>query len=380
MSENVQKKELLTHSRAQSFKACRRQHWYAYELKLRPLSDARALRMGDAFDKGVERLPDLESACAAVRSRYAYCPQGWELRDWEIERETILRLVCGYQWRWANAGLEIVAVQRSFAIPLLNPDTGAEAKFFDLAGKTDAIVRLEDGRLAVKETKTCGEDIGPDSDYWRTLRIDSQISLYINAARREGFDVSTVLYDVCRKPSIAPENVPILDQNGKKIVLDANGKRVCNTSNKEWRQTADKEKGYVLQTRPMTSEEWGDKLSADIAARPDFYYARVEVPRLDGDIEEFNGEMWQVQQSLREAQRTGKHYRTVTRNCKFCPYFNICSEGRDVSKVAPEGFTFVSNPHPELNLEEIHNVQSTECTAETSAASAAPAETVGAAN
>lgn len=341
-------KELLTHSRMSSFKECRRLHYFEYELGLRPVDDARALRMGSAFHAGIERLPDLDAACAAVREHYVTPPEGFDLYRWEIEQETVLRLVCGYLWRW-DGQLEYIHREHQFRLPLINPATGGEAKFFDLAGKIDAIVRLEDGRLAVKESKLLGDDISDDSDLWRRMRIDHQISLYIHAARQLGYDVATVLYDVTRKPTIAPTAIPLKDADGVKIVLDRSGERVKTANGKKWRETGDADQGYVLQTRPMTVEEWGEKLSADIQARPEFYFARREVPRLDQDIDEYRAEIWEVQQTLREAQRGQRWYRTVSfRTCPYCRHFSHCSEGLDVSTSAPQGFEFVTDKHPEL--------------------------------
>ena len=86
-------KELITHSRQHTFKTCRRQHWYAYELGMRRIDDAKALRMGAAFHDGIAILPNLGGACASVRSHYAYCPEQFDHWAWEIECETILRLV-----------------------------------------------------------------------------------------------------------------------------------------------------------------------------------------------------------------------------------------------------------------------------------------------
>lgn len=65
-----------------------------------------------------------------------------------------------------------------------------------------------------------GEDIQPDSDLWRRLQIDSQISMYVLAARRLGYPVECVLYNVTRKPTIKPTAIPLLDELGVKIVLD----------------------------------------------------------------------------------------------------------------------------------------------------------------
>lgn len=349
-------KELLTHSRQAAFKSCRKKHYYSYELGLRRIEEARALRMGSAFHAGIEQLghgKGVRAACEAVRAYYTHCPDHFNAYDWAIECETILRLVCAYEWRWNGAAIQYVKTEFAFQLPMINPETGKSTPIFDLAGKIDGIVRLEDGRLAVKETKTMSEDIGPDSAVWRRLRMDLQISLYIHAARRMGFAVDTVLYDVVRKPAIAPTPVPLLDDDGLKIVRDAAGERVRNTTGKkEWRQTGDNDKGYILQTRPMRVEEWGAKLTDDIVSRPDFYFARVEIPRMDQDIEEAQAELWDVQQAIREAQRSGRWYRTVDRNtCPYCSYFNICSTNQQVQANSPPlGFEFVADVHPELEV------------------------------
>ena len=142
---------------------------------------------------------------------------------------------------------------------------------------------LEDGRIAVREFKLLGDDISQDSDLSRRLRIDHQISLYVYAARQLGFKVDTVLYDVTRKPIIKPTVIPLVDELGVNIILDGAGERV-KTQKGTWRTTADKEKGFVLQSRNMTASEWGEKLTDDICSRPEFYFARVEVPRLDSGV------------------------------------------------------------------------------------------------
>lgn len=343
-------KELLTYSRQAAFKSCRRKCFYSYELGLRKIDDAKALRQGSAFHDGIEQLGNgkgMAAACEAVRSHYERCPVFIDPLEWGYEQETVLRVVCAYDWRWSSHPLEYLAVEVPFQLPLINPETGKRTTSFDLGGKIDAIVRLEDGRIAVKESKFLGEDIGPDAPLWRRLRMDQQISLYIHAARRLGYDASTVLYDTARKPTIAPGRVPILDELGAKIVLDAKGDRV-KTERGMYRQTGDKERGYVLQERAMKADEWGDKLTADIGARPDFYFQRHEVARLDADLDEFQRELWDIQQLMRDAQKNKRWYRTVAKDtCQFCPYFGICESGAEV-KHPPEGFEFITDKHPEL--------------------------------
>jgi radical SAM protein with 4Fe4S-binding SPASM domain len=120
----------------------------------------------------------------------------------------------------------------------------------------------------------------------------------------------------------------------------------------------------------MQPSEWGDKLSSDIAERPDFYFQRQEVPRLEQDLDEYQNELWQIQQDLRDAQKNNLWYRTVSKtSCQYCSYFDLCSGGQPLSKVAPDGFEFVSDCHPEL-----------ERTNERSAPETPAAETVPATN
>jgi len=344
--------QLLTHSRIQSFKACRRRNWFEYQVGLRQQVDGRALRMGSAYHLGLEQLGNgrpLEVALDSVESCYAVVPNTCDTLDWNYERVTVLTLLRGYQWRWEQSAITHIETELSFRLPLINPETDRPTPLFDLAGKIDGIVKLEDNRLAVSEQKTLSDPLDSDAELWRRLRIDHQITMYVLAARRLGYSVACVLYDVTRKPTIQPTAVPVLDSDGMKVVLDETGARVL-TAQKKPRQTGDTAKGYVLQTEPMTPDQWGEKLLADIYARPEYYFARNEIPRLDSDLREYEYELWSIQQTIREADKTGRWYRTCSRDtCKYCPYFNLCTTGYNPeSDPCPEGFVFVDNVHPEL--------------------------------
>lgn len=345
--------QLLTHSRQDCFKVCRKKAWFSYEMGIRRDVDAKAIRMGSAFHEGIQILgdgEDIDMAVDAVRRSYANCPEIIGQYEWDIECETVIRIVCGYEWRWRDFGLEYLATEQAFELPLINPATGKPTPVWNLAGKIDGIVKLADGRLAVKESKLFGDDISSGSDLWRRLRMDHQVSLYVDAARRLGYAVDCVLYDVARKPTIAPTNVPLFDDKKCKCVLDEHGERVYNKDGSP-RQTGDTAKGWVLQSRLMTPEEWGEKLNNDIAERPDYYFSRLEIARMDADLEEYRGELWEIQQTIRSAQNENRWYRTVNKNtCDFCSYFDLCSNrGFDPSGPLPEGFVKVDDVHPELN-------------------------------
>ena len=131
------RKQLLTHSRMDSFRRCRRKHYYEYELGLRKAVDAKALRMGTAGHEGLDALKrgaELQDALDTVRKLYATAPEGPDQWEWEIELETVECLVTGYQWRWANTNIRCVASELGFEYPLVNPETNASSLIWNLAG------------------------------------------------------------------------------------------------------------------------------------------------------------------------------------------------------------------------------------------------------
>jgi len=352
---------VLTNSRLSCAKSCRRKHYFRYELGVRPQSDAVYFRIGGAFHKGVElrrKGLDQDAAILEAVASYETLP-GWaktpeQIHDWMTERETVVSMLAGYFWRWqgdADQIAETVAAELPFELPIVNPETGKPTTSFRLSGKIDGIVKLKDGRLAIHEIKTTSDDIEPLSDYWKRLRIDHQITTYVYAARKLGYAVETVYYDVAKKPDIRPKQIPLLDDQGFKIVLDAAGQRVMTKDGKKPRETGDTAAGYTLQTRIEEPAEFRERFMEDIEARPDHYFVRQEIPRLDADIEEFEHELWSQQQELRDAQKSGRWYRNTSSCVGFgkCEYFDVCTNSITITREnPPTGFVAVDDLHPEL--------------------------------
>ena len=320
-------KTKLTSTRLAGMRKCPRLHYWRYELGLARVRQATPLRFGSLFHKGLElrhsmagQLAEdaLASILQAVLAEYDAVPDWADRTEWTVERETLGALLSGHIWRYGQDDLQFVAVEQAFELPLVNPDSGALSRTFSLAGKIDAIVRLPDGRLAVLEYKTAGEDIAPDSEYWLRLRCDGQISLYVLAARAMGYDVATVLYDVTRKPTI---------------------------------RLRQKE----------TPEAFGQRLLADIAERPGFYYQRREVPRLEDDLVQFRAELWQQAQQLLDLRRRASHltdpatahFRNVGRmTCGYCDFADLCLSGARVDPASPPaGYQVLPDVNPELCAE-----------------------------
>lgn len=352
--------DVLTHSRMACMKTCERKHYYAYELGVRPGGEAAPLRMGAAVHKGLELMAKGVPEHEAIAQTLADC--GYDERptwatseeleaEHQIEARDIACMLAGYAWRWQETVIaRYIAVEQAFRVPIRNPETGAATRSFVLAGKIDAVVELNDGRVAAVEHKTTSDDISPDSDYWTRLRIDQQISAYWLGAKSLGYKIDTVLYDVLRKPRIDARKVPLADEQGFKIVVDlATGERVANKDG-SWRQSGDAAKGWAMQTRRETPDEYQERLLADMTARPDFYFARQEIPRLNADLEEFELELWWQQQAMRERHRTGRWVRNTGACIGFgkCAYLNVCHSGIRIGESLPSGFRQVERLHEEL--------------------------------
>jgi len=313
---------------------CLRAHYYRFEVGITKEIDARALRMGTAIHLGLELRGQgraRDEALEAIRQHYQALPD-WaldHLDEWTTECETVVALIAGYYWRYESDDIEIIENEQRFRLPIRNPETGAVTPCFDFAGKYDKYVRMATGAFAILEHKTCGESIEPDAEYWRRLRIDTQISGYLLGARETGRPAETVLYDVIRKPSI---------------------RRMLATPTEKRRYTKAGDLYSKQRDCDETPHEFGWRLLDDISNRPDFYYARREIPRLESDLDDFRAELWQQQRHLRECQKSAHWFRNVTfYTCPYCQFKEICYENQyPLHDETPDGFVKLGNVHPEL--------------------------------
>lgn len=351
---------ISTHSSDSCYQECNWRYYLAYHLGVRPKKPAQPFRQGGAFHSGLDAKAagmSQDDAISIAIQPYEELP-AWvqteeHLYDWSIEREIVARLLSGYFWYWQNDGITVLATEQSFNLPIYNPATGRPIRRRQ-AGKKDKIVRMPDSRVLLMEHKTTGDSIAPDSDYWLPLSKDFQISRYFKAATASGYRVEGVLYDVIHKPDIAPRQVPLLDEHGLKVVLDANGNRVMLKNGKP-RQSGDKEQGWTLQVRRETADEFGTRLTDDIAARPEVYFARREIPRLQSDLDRFAADLYAVQMQIRDSIKHNRWPRNVRacRNPYPCPYMRVCDHNFNES--LPDGFEQVLDPHPELGGSNVHS-------------------------
>ena len=229
-----------------------------------------------------------------------------------------LALFDGYKKRWEEsdkATYETIGTEMRFDAPLMNPETGGVSKTFHLSGKIDALAKEKaTGKVVIVEHKTTGQDIGPGSDYWRKLPIDGQVSGYYCGAEALGHQASTCLYDVIRKPTIKP--LKATPEDKRKYNKDGSLSKACRENDE-------------------TPDEWYGRLSADIASRPDYYYARIEISRSDNDLLEYLFDMWAVSREIADAQRMNRWSRNPQACSVFgtCEYFGVCTGEQDIDDV-----------------------------------------------
>ena len=338
--------ELLTASRMNTLLSCPRRHYWRYEVGLEALDDAAALRFGTAWHNAMEA----HAKGVTVENAFMAALGDGQQID-ELQAATLYGLLSGYYGLhpFGDCDFEELLPEVEFRVQLGNSRT------FEAAGKIDGLGRLRDKRLAMMEHKTTSDSLDSGSDYWERLRWNMQILQYVDAARVSGWDVEAVIYSVTRKPSIRPRDIPELDADGLKIVVDAAGQRVM-LANGKLRQSAGD--GMTLKSRPETPEEFGDRLKADALERPDFYFARREVPILEDDLAEFREQRRMLGFSIiayRAAQkRMRRPEQAWPRNCSQvvcagCPFARFCLQNISVDLATPPAGFRLGVANPELN-------------------------------
>lgn len=236
-----------------------------------------------------------------------------------LDRAKAEALMRGYDARWREAGYVCEDKEVQFCHELQNPATGRKSRRWRMAGKYDGLVS-KDGDGWLLEHKTTSDDLSPESTYWKQLAIDSQVSHYMLARWQEGQRLVGTLYDVIRKPTINPKKLTKGDQQAFLAGRTYYGVRFDDTFVVEWQRDVEARE---------TPEMYGARLTHDCTVeRPEWYFQRREIPRLDRDILEYAGELWEVGQQVSAARKSGVHYRNSGACAMFgrpCEFLGICS-------------------------------------------------------
>ena len=234
-------------------------------------------------------------------------------------------LMCGYDCKWLDSPYLIDDVECLLTGDLWNPETGAKSRSFTLAGKLDVRAReLRTGARVIIDHKTTSQEIAdPNASYWRQLVIEGQVSHYILLEWEAGNKTDYGLWDVVRKPSISPK---LLAKKDREVVLAT--RSYCGSD-----LTVSRLDEFASADRE-TPAMYASRLAQDcISERPEWYFQRRQMPRLDSEIREYAMELWGHSKDLLHARYMERHPRNSGACMNYgtpCKYLGICS-GHDTA-------------------------------------------------
>lgn len=321
---------LLTNSSLTTFRRCPREYYFRYVLNRKARRKAHALYFGSLMHRGLNAwwnlgsstpvgMPTftlearLVSAVAILRS----IPENEDPPDpFNLVKAEVL--MAGYTTRWGDEPYETIAVEKQFRSDIVI--AGSRAPSYELGGSIDAIVRIGDDRHTGDnifhnvEHKTTSADISAGSDYWRhVIALDSQISTYDAASRAMGYDIRSTIYDVIRKPELQP--LKATPEESKKYTKPTKAEPVPRL--------------YANQRETdETPDEYRTRLTEDIIARPEWYFQRNEIVRLDHDNEAHAIDVTQTASMIRFAEDNDAWPRSPNaceRYRRLCDFFSVCA-------------------------------------------------------
>ena len=258
--------------------------------------------------------------------------------DMALMRAKARGLMAGYHLRWQNQEYTAISVEETITADLYNPTTGARSRTFMLGGKMDVRGELN-GQSVVIDHKTTSDDIAdPNGTYWRQLIIESQLSHYLLLEWLNGRKPDNAMWDVIRKPSISPRQLTKAEQ--KEITFD-----------KKWfgAQLSDEQIAEAMSTGRETMDLYEYRLIHDCTAeRPDRYFQRRTIPRLDSEIFEYAGEVWDHGQDMIIARRENRNPRNSGSCMAYgtpCQFLGVCSGYDNIDSDKWQRSAWV---HPEL--------------------------------
>jgi hypothetical protein len=228
-------------------------------------------------------------------------------------------LMRGYDARWRDAGYVTEAVEQVLTAPLVNPETQAKSRTFKLAGKLDVIATYN-GRRVLFDHKTTTQDItDPNSPYWRQLVVEGQPSHYGILGWANGIKFDQTVWDVIRKPGIKPAKLTKAERGSVLATHRYYGVTVADDTMQGLAGTEERESLAMYESR----------LAYDCTVeRPEWYFARRPVPRMDHELLEYSQKAWEIGQDILATRNSGRVYGNAGACMLYnrpCVFLGVCS-------------------------------------------------------
>jgi hypothetical protein len=321
-----------TYSMWSLFRNCRKAVDWRYLQQLVPLEHDRNLHFGSIIHECLQtwhQRRDLEEVLALIGR---LCPNRLQdenqRRDWHLATA----LMKGYAAHYANDDFEIVALERNFEGPIVNPATGAASRSFVLAGKVDGIVRIG-GEYFILEHKTAAQ---VDGDYLEKLWTDFQITIYAHYIEQTmGIPITGILYNVLVKAKLQQGKGETEDEfQARRAELLAKSKTSKTTAKRKL---------------PESDEEYQARLAEKYGDPAMFHREMLYLSRDRFDI--LRSELWELTQAFLDARRRGVFYQNTAFCFNYqrpCAYFALCRSNGNPNVI--ENFYQRVAPNEELRV------------------------------
>jgi hypothetical protein len=231
-------------------------------------------------------------------------------------------LLCGYHERWKGIPIEVLEVEQIVTADLYNIETERRSRTFSIAGKLD-LRAIRNGRRVIFDQKTTSEDIeDPSGTYWKQLIIEAQPSHYMWLEWMNGLKADEAVWDVVRKPSISPKQITKVEAS-----------RAASSGKYFGMDLAEQDYAAVYSGRESLAM-YSARLAYDCSVeRPERYFQRRTIPRLDSELRDYAGELWEHSQEIIHARATGRWARNSGACLLYgrpCEFLGICS-GHDTA-------------------------------------------------
>jgi len=225
-------------------------------------------------------------------------------RDWHLATA----MMNGYAAKYPAEEFEVIALEKAFEGPIVNPATGAASRSFKLAGKVDGIVRIG-GEYFILEHKTASQ---VDADYLEKLWTDFQITIYAHYVEQTmGIPITGILYNVLVKAKLQQSKGETEEEfQARRVELLAKSKTG---------------KSSAKRHMPESDEEFQQRLTEKYADPEMFHREMLYLSRDRFDI--LRSELWELTQAFLDARRRGVFYQNTAFCFNYqrpCPYFALC--------------------------------------------------------
>ena len=282
-------RKLLTHSAMMMFLSCRQKYVYRQMQNIVPSARSTALVFGTAVHAGLECWFKTHDVTLAVDAAMSYA---------ELDLEDSIKageLVRRYTEEYADDAFTVLGVEQKFEVPLKHPETKRRSPLWNLAGKADGLVTIND-EIFILEHKTTSNI---NEDYWARVDIDCQIMTYAIALQQQlKKPVAGAIFDVLKKPMIRMKQ---------------------GETDEEFEQRQRESKtGKVKRKVAETVEEFAERVQNELKPTD---FARKTIRFSQSDLYDHWTRLWELSKDMTAVE---KQRGCVYRNSSLCLGFNTC--------------------------------------------------------